>query len=234
MPDCHSVSDIANLLVAIVALLVALISGVYTWRAFALQRQSSSAAGLDFLYVKRREGTRELVQTDTGPQAKIGSKPFYVSAILSRGPGVRYGAQGAVWGKGRLQVLTPQVQVWGPDHPGVEFELKRTADGKWEDVYCGVVWETPRMFWKGFTVDGYRTKVGSPAEKVQDFHAERWNARKQRWVPLKGSQDITDRDPLKDAADKGKSFNGQLGDRYPDSDAMDTLTTIFNRPGSSQ
>lgn len=234
MPDCHSVSDIANLLVAIVALIVALISGVYTWRAFALQRQSSSTAGLDFLFVDGGGKTRELIHTATEPQAKIGSKPFYVAVILSRGPGVRYGAQGAVWGKGQFQVLTPQVQIWGPDHPGIEFELKRTADGKWEDVYCGVVWKTPRMFRRGFAVDGYRMKVGSPGENLPDLRAERWNARKQRWVPLKGSQDITDGDPLKDVAEKGKSFRGQLDDRYADSDAMDTLTTIFNRPGSGQ
>ncbi|WP_426120697.1 hypothetical protein [Kocuria sp. LHG3120] len=230
MTDPPGVTDIANLLVAATALVVALISGTYTWRAFALQRQSTSTAGLDFLHAERHEEIREVLPNEenpTRPLTKVSPRPYYVSVILSRGPGVRYGAQGAVWGKGAFKVLTPQVQVWGPDHSGIEFELKRGAKEEWENVYCGVVWETPRMFKKGFTTDGYRMKLPSPTEPFKSFDAEQWNARKQQWVPIKRDAKTNEPDPLVGAADTGRSFNGQLTDRHPDYDPIEALKNAF-------
>lgn len=237
MTEPPTVTEIANLLVAFVALIVALISGVYTWRAYALQRQSTSAAGLDFLHVERHEVVDEVLPDEKDPTKRLRKqtfKPYMVSVILSRGPGVRYGAQGAVWGKGALSVLTPQVQVWGPDHPGIEFELKRGPKGEWEGVYCGMVWETPRMFRKGFTTDGFRMRVDAPGQNIQEFHAEKWSARKQQWVALKGGRDVNEDEPLDDAANRGQSFNGQLADRYPDDDVLDILKNAFNRGKSKE
>lgn len=210
-------TDIANLLVAATALIVALITGVFTWRAYALQRQSTSAAGLDFLHVERSEAVEEVVQGDDPSRQSraISARPYYVSSILSRGPGIRYGAQGAVWGKGQLTVLTPQLQVWGPDHPGIEFKLKRGPEGEWEGVYCGVVWESPRLFRKGFSTNGFRTKVGAPGDTTHVACMEEWNARKERWVPLKGGRDVEGDGPLHGAAHEGLSFSDELAERHP-------------------
>lgn len=76
-----------------------MISGVYTGRAYALQRQSTSAAGLDFLHVERHEQITEVLgyeQDSKGPLYKQTVRPYMLSVILSRGPDMRYGAQGGL------------------------------------------------------------------------------------------------------------------------------------------
>lgn len=219
-------AEAANLSVAFIALLVSGASLAYAWRAFALQRYSTSSAGLDVLHVGRAE--KITAEPAEGVQAhKIRS--YFVSTILSRGPGLRYGATGAVWGEGEFTVLTPQVQVWGPGHPGIEFELKRGADGTWQDVYCGVIWESPRMFRKGFGTHGYRLKVPAPGSREEEFLAEQWNSRKGKWRPLrKGGAEA---DPLKTAVQRGASFSKQLADRHPDYDWLEELRRPFKKTG---
>lgn len=215
-------AEIANLTVALIALLIAGASLAYAWRAFALQRYSTSSAGLDILHVERHETISE--EPAQGVHVhKVRS--YFVSTILSRGPGLRYGATGAVWGQGEFKVLSPQIQVWGPDHSGIEFELKRGPDGEWQDVYCGVIWESPRMFRKGFTTHGYRLKVPAPGSRGDEFLAEQWNPRKGEWRPLRQGGAV-ETDPLETAVQKGASFSRQLADRHPDSDRL----ADFRRP----
>lgn len=215
-------SEIANLTVALIALLVSGASLAYAWRAFALQRYSTSSSGLEILHVERFEKISE--EPAQGLQVhKVRS--YFVSTILSRGPGLRYGATGAVWGEGEFTVLTPQVQVWGPGHPGIEFELKRRPDGTWQEVFCGVTWESPRMFRKGFTTHGYRLKVPAPGSRGEEFLAEQWNPRKSEWRPLRNGGGV-ETDPLEAAVKKGASFSSQLAARSPDYDWLEE----FRRP----
>lgn len=133
-------AESANLTIAIAALFVSAASLLYAWRAFALQRHSSSSSGLHFLHVERSEKRKEAAPEGLEYHT---ARPYFVSQILSRGPGLRYGARGAIWGEGEFKVTTPQVQVWGPGDPGIEFELKPGQDNQWNDVYCGVIWESP-------------------------------------------------------------------------------------------
>lgn len=222
--------EIANLSIALVALLVAMASLAYAWRTFALQRHSTSIAGLEFLHVERSE---EITDETTNGLSVRKVRSYFVSTILSIGPGLRYGATGAVWGEGEFEVLTPQVRVWGPEHPGIEFELKRTREGSWEDVYCGVVWETPRMFKKGFTTHGYRLKVPAPGSREHEFLAEEWMPRSGKWRALKKGRQPSP-GPLAEASHTGASFSTQLGRRYPDVDWLAGFLGPMRRKGKDQ
>lgn len=197
----------------------------YAWRAFALQRYSTSASGLDFIHIERSEKIPEEAPEGLDYHTV---HPYMVSAIRSRGPGLRYGATGAVWGEGRFTVLTPQIQVWGPEHPGIEFELRHKPDGTWRDVYCGVMWESPNMFRKGFTAHGYRLMVPAPGSGMAELVAEQWKARKCEWRPLRNGGAVVP-DPLKTAAETASSFTNQLKDRHPSYDWLEDLRRTFGR-----
>lgn len=205
--------------IALVALLVSAGSLAYAWRAFALQRYSSSSSGLHFLHVNLAEKQKE--EAPAGLEYHT-PRPYLVSQILSRGPGLRYGAQGAVWGEGDFSVFTPQVAVWGPNDPGIEFVLKPDSDNKWSNVFCGVIWESPRMFRKGFATHGFRVQVPAPGTENPAFVAESWMERKNEWRPLK-TRVSADVDPIASAVARGESSLRQLGKRYPNWGVLDDL-----------
>lgn len=219
MSTAPTLMDLTNLTIAAVALAVAIMSGVYTWRAFTLQHYSTSASGLDFLHVELNEAVSQ--KAPIGVEMQL-VRPFFVSAIISRGPATRYGAQGVVWGRGNLRVLTPVVQVWGPDHPGIEFDLRRGRNGEWEGVYCGVVWEAPKMFWSGFRTEGYRVKLEPPGSTDRNFVAERWNEKKGKWVALKKGTDF-EKEALAGSVHQGESLSRKLRGRHPDFDPLTEL-----------
>lgn len=211
---------------------LAILGAFLTWRAFALQRQSTSTSGLDFLHVGRHEHVTEPAPSSTPekPVALTTIRQYYVTAILSHGPATRYQARGVVWGEGSLKVLTPQLQVWGPGDPAIEFELKTGPNGEWEDVYCGVIWERPHLLRNRFTTEGYRVKVERAGTKDPQLQGDRWDEKKNRWVPLKSDPPAYEGNPAEGAAHVGASFNQQLADQYPDDEATDLLKSFGKVP----
>lgn len=226
MAQPPTVTDIANLLVAATALVVALISAFYTWRAFALQRQASSAVGLRFLHVVP---FRRIDKVGEDGDQRLAFERYSLVRILARGPGQRYKAEGHVWGPAEAQVVTPSVNVWTAEHGGIDFRLQARSNEEWKDVFCGVVWERPSLITRNFVQDGFRAAIEKPGSYDLDRRMQRWSPLRKKWVPYWSLPRLRKSTPADGATESAESLDTKLqNDHHADADLAADLNGFLD------
>lgn len=207
--------SLVSLLVAVAALISATLSAYFGWQGIVLQRQAAAAEGIDFLqdwligdYEMFDEHGRRL-GTETGRYLHL--------CIAPRGPGIRYKATAVVWGEADTEIYTPTQAVWGPESDPIELVVKKPARGTWDNIKCGLIWEVPAPFKKGFKVKGVRLTAHPDAIHNDSIMIEEWQERRGVWRMLR--QDYTGKDyqerhgrPDAGAAHRAKSIVAQVRD----------------------
>lgn len=189
-------SDGASLLVAIISLFIAVL-------AFRHDKQTASLSGVKIIASGRFGETR----TKPGSKAETETDTIWKVDIRPTGPGVRYAARAGVWeatNPGQWKISSVEQDAWRVgDDPHV-VEGVRIASEPWADVYVGVVWESPRLFFSGFKTQGLRMKIPTSGEEIESTPYQVWEARDKEWKPSKKRLETVDVHPLTDATSFSK------------------------------
>lgn len=206
MTESPAVTDIANLLVAATALIVAVISAVYGWRAYAIQLTSSTPRGIQFMF----GGVMRTVPIGEGATA---TRIHRTLGVLARGPGIRYGATVAVWGEVDARFLTDTQATWAAEDVPLTAEMHAGQHAFDRPVYFGLVWESPSFFRRRFTAHGYRVRLKWDRDKgIQGDWLEVWNDRTKSWnmMPTEKSTGARSSNPVEEAHIVARDLVGQM------------------------
>lgn len=211
MDDPPTLTDIANLFVAATALIVAVISGFYGWRAYAIQLTSSTPRGIQLML----GAVRRDVPHGGGKAMRV----HRVIGVAARGPGVRYNATLVVWGDVEVQFLSKQKATWSADDVPLTGEMHGKASAFDEPVYFGVVWESPSFFRRRFTAHGYRVRL-KWERGIQQDELEVWSDRSKSWkiLPRRKAGKDASSNPVAGSSASGTSVMRQIEEQATDWD----------------